>query len=93
MYFETLRGRNPLIQAALDRELQIDDRITLFADEMVVVGDIRIKAVDSTAEGNSTDQALLDQDPDVSVDGSYAEVGELLLQPAEEPVCGGMGVR
>ena len=83
VHFETLGGRNPLIQAALDRELQIDDRITLFADEMVVVGDVRIKAVEGTAKGNSTDQALLDENSDVSIDCSHTEVGKLLLQPSE----------
>ena len=82
-----------LVEAALDGELQIDDGIAPFADEMVVFGDIRVKAVEGAAEGDSADQALLDQDPDIPVDGSDAEVGELLLQSSEEPVCGGMGVR
>jgi hypothetical protein len=80
------------VQATLPRDLQIDDCIALFADEVVVFGDIRVKAVEGAAERNPADQALLDENPDVSVNSSYAEVGELLLQPSEQPVCGGMGV-
>ena len=83
VYFEAFGGRNPPVQAALDRELQIDDRIALFANKVVMVGDIRIKAVEGAAEGNSPDQALLDENSYVSVDGSHTEVGELLLQPSE----------
>ena len=83
VYLETLGGWNLLVQAALDRELQIDDCIAPFADEMVVFGDIRVQTVESAAGGNSTDQALLDENSDVSVDGSNTEVGELLLQPSE----------
>jgi hypothetical protein len=83
VYFETLGGWNLFVQAALDRKLQIDDCIAPFADEMAVFGDIRVKAVEGAAEGNSADQALLDENSDVSVDGSHTEVGELLLQPSE----------
>ena len=93
MHFEALGRRNPPVHGAHDGDLQIDDCAALFADEVVVFADIRVQAVEGAAKGDSPDQALVDKDPDVSVDGSQAEAGELLLQLSKKPVCAGMGVR
>jgi hypothetical protein len=93
VHFKTLGDRNLPLQATRNGQLQVDDGAAPFADEMVVFGGIRIEAVEGAAEVDSGDQALLDENSDVPVDGSHAEAGELLLQPFVEPIRGGMGVR
>ena len=72
MHPETLRGRDSLVETVLNGEVQIDDRIALFTDEVIVVGDIRIESVEGAAKRNSAYQALLYENPDVAIDRANA---------------------
>lgn len=83
----------PNVQALIGRDIEIDDRITVLADEVVVGLHIGIEAIKGAAKGNPADETLLGEDANVSIDSPQAEVGELLPQLAIQPVCGGVSFR
>ena len=77
---------HPLIQRLVDRELQIDNRSTAFADEVVVGIDVGIKTVIGAAEIDLLDESLINQDVEVPVNRTHTKVRELRLQPFVDPI-------
>ena len=77
----------PNVQALIRRDIEVDDRIAVLADEVVVGLHIGIEAIKGATKGDPADETLLDEDADVPIDGPQTEVGELLPQLAKQPVC------
>ena len=81
---------HPLIQGFIDRKLQIHDRTAALADEVVVRSDVGVETIVGAAEIYLLDQILLDQDVEIPVDCTHAEIRELPLQPFVDPISRGV---
>ena len=84
---------DPAVQGFVDGQLEIDDRSALLADEVVVLSDVGIEAVEGAPEVDLADQLLVQKDVQVPVDRPHAEIREFLLELIVDPVGSGMPAR
>ena len=87
------RAIDSIVQASIDRQLQINDRTTALTDKVVVRSDIGIEAIKSAPKIDLLYQSLLDQDAEITIHRTHAQIGELVPQLIVEPVGGGMSSR
>jgi len=57
----------PNVQALVRWDIEIDDRITVLADEVVVGIHIGIEAIKGATKGDPANETLLDEDADVPI--------------------------
>lgn len=83
---------DPAIDVPVDREVKIDDGITVLAKEVIVRLHVGVQPIEGAAESDPVEATLLDEDADVPVHRSHAEFGELIAQLAVKPVCGRVAI-
>ena len=78
---------HPLVQSVIDRQLEIRYRSAPFADEVIVGLCVGIETIKGTSEIYLPNEFLLDEDIQIAVYSTHAEIGKLLLHPLKNPVC------
>ena len=78
VYFEPEGFVGLRIEAFSRRDIKVSDGTATLTDEMVVGLHVCIEMIKGASERDPADESLLDEDADIPIHGSHAEVWELL---------------
>jgi hypothetical protein len=86
--FQPGAGPNAPVQRLIYREVKIDDRPAVIADEVIVMPGVCVEPVKGASEIDLGDKPLFGQHSEIAVDSPHAQIGELLPQLRIQPVGG-----